>query len=110
VLTALGLTTGLVALLGIIGNQGWIDMTNCRWMFVGGFVLVLVAPLMIFLKPLRGFLCWLMIILCSCYIIYDIEMVQSGRFGIDNYVLAAMMVYADIIQLFLYVLEALARN
>eukprot|EP00389_Voromonas_pontica_P003764 GDKH01005566.1.p1 GENE.GDKH01005566.1~~GDKH01005566.1.p1 ORF type:complete len:242 (+),score=32.77 GDKH01005566.1:120-845(+) len=49
-------------------------------------------------------------LLFSCYIVYDTQLVCSGRhakyrLSIDEYVFAALNIYLDIINLFLYLLE-----
>ena len=45
------------------------------------------------------------------YIIYDVQLIIGGnhslRFGVDDYVMAALMLYLDIIQLFLFILRLL---
>ena len=47
------------------------------------------------------------------YLIYDTQLIM-GRFGneyaIDDYIIAALNIYIDIIQMFLYILSLLNRN
>ena len=48
--------------------------------------------------------------LFSFYIIYDVQLIAGGkhqahRFGVDEYVFAALNLYMDIIQLFLHLLR-----
>jgi protein lifeguard len=48
------------------------------------------------------------VIVFGLYLIFDIEMIVGGHyceFGIDDYVIAAMQVYLDIIMLFLHILR-----
>lgn len=49
-------------------------------------------------------------ILFSFYIVYDTQMIcggkhKQGAYGVDDYVFAALNIYLDIINLFLYILE-----
>jgi len=49
-------------------------------------------------------------IIFSMYIVYDTQLIIGGRhkqceFGVDDYVFAALNIYLDIIQLFIYLLE-----
>ena len=49
-------------------------------------------------------------ILFSCYIVYDTQLIVGGshkkyQFSVDDYVFAAITLYLDIINLFLYLLE-----
>ena len=62
---------------------------------------------------LQGFLNWLFIALFSCYIVWDVQMIVGGKhqranqFGPDDYIIAAIALYLDIVNLFLYLLELL---
>jgi FtsH-binding integral membrane protein len=51
----------------------------------------------------------LIICLLSVYIIWDTQMIIGGKkryqFSIDDYVIAAMILYSDIITIFLYILQ-----
>merc|ERR1719316_1811256 len=49
-------------------------------------------------------------ILFSCYIVYDTQLICGGKhkkhqFGVDDYVFAALNIYLDIINLFLYLMS-----
>lgn len=50
----------------------------------------------------------------SMYLVYDTQKIMGGRhaqqFGIDDYVFAAIQLYLDIINLFLYILQLLGRR
>ena len=51
----------------------------------------------------------------SCYIVYDTQLIVGGRhakhkFGVDDYVFAALNIYLDIINLFLYILQMLNQR
>lgn len=61
---------------------------------------------------LHTFCCSLGILLFGIYLIIDTQMIMGGKrmkFTIDNYVAAAMLLYLDIIQIFLYALSMM-RN
>mmetsp|Transcript_39990 Transcript_39990/g.113080 ORF Transcript_39990/g.113080 Transcript_39990/m.113080 type:complete len:244 (-) Transcript_39990:179-910(-) len=57
--------------------------------------------------------CCLGILIFSFYLIFDTQMIM-GRgelaLGVDDYVFAALQLYIDIIQLFLYILELVGRR
>ena len=51
-------------------------------------------------------------LLFSCYIVYDTQLIVGGQhkkhqFGVDDYVFAALNIYLDIINLFVYLLRLL---
>ena len=57
--------------------------------------------------------CCVGVMLFGFYLIIDTQMIMGGRqveLSIDEYVLAAMLLYIDIIQIFLYLLKILGGN
>lgn len=64
-------------------------------------------------EPLRLLYCFLGLILYSIYLIFDTQLVM-GKFGIeysiDDYIIASMNIYIDIIQIFIYILSILNRK
>lgn len=64
---------------------------------------------MLFSSPImHKIYCCFGILLFSFYLIYDTQMIMGKgelRLGVDDYVFAALQLYLDIIQLFLYILE-----
>ena len=64
-------------------------------------------------EPLRLFYCFLGLILYSIYLIFDTQLVM-GKFGIeysiDDYIIASLNIYIDIIQIFIYILSILSRK
>lgn len=64
------------------------------------------APVPPFMKTIQGLFG---VILFSFYIIYDTQMIVGGshkvQFDVDDYVFAALNLYLDIINMFLYMLE-----
>lgn len=115
VITAASLTAGVVFALTLYAFTTKTDFT-----YYGGFLFVATALLLLF--GLFSFLfgevvntiyCVLGVLLFSVYLIYDTQLVM-GKFGneyeIDDYIIAALMIYLDIIQIFLYLLELLGRG
>lgn len=52
----------------------------------------------------------LIIVLLSVYIVWDTQMIVGGKhkkyqLSLDDYVIAAMILYSDIITIFLYILQ-----
>lgn len=84
--------------------------------FVGCFVLSLIFMIVAIAMP--KFCTWWYILICfmgvllfSLYIIYDTQLILGKlgiAFGIDDYIIAAMNIYLDIINLFLYILRIVA--
>jgi FtsH-binding integral membrane protein len=109
------LTFGVTASLTIYACTTKTDFTVC-----GGFLFCCVAILFMWgmFCIIFGFIantlyCVLGLIVYSLYLIYDTQLVM-GKFGsefdIDDYVYAALNIYIDIIQIFLYILQILGRR
>jgi FtsH-binding integral membrane protein len=61
---------------------------------------------------LTNLYCCFGVILFGIYLVIDTQMIIGGRrfeISTDDYVLAALVLYIDIIQLFLYILRMLSR-
>ncbi len=110
VITAMGILLGIVIGLTIFSFMTSIDFTKC------GMVLVIFGFGFLFFG-LFGFLfgqwlnclyCTIGVILFSLYLIFDTQLIL-GQFGkqysIDDYVFAALALYLDIINLFVYLLR-----
>jgi protein lifeguard len=57
--------------------------------------------------------CCLGVILFGIYLIIDTQMIMGGRsveLAVDQFYLAAMLLYIDIIQIFLYILQLLSNK
>lgn len=57
--------------------------------------------------------CTLGVILFGIYLIIDTQLILGGKrlqFSIDDYAAAAMLLYIDIIQIFMYILAMLKKN
>jgi protein lifeguard len=109
------LTVGVTASLTIYACTTKTDFTFC-----GGILFCMVTILFIWglFSMIFGFIsntlyCILGLIVYSIYLIYDTQLVM-GKFGvefdIDDYVYAALNIYIDIIQIFLYILQLLAKK
>lgn len=109
------LTLGVTASLTIYACTTKTDFTFC-----GGILFCLVTILFIWglFSIIFGFIantlyCILGLIVYSIYLIYDTQLVM-GKFGvefdIDDYVFAALNIYIDIIQIFLYILQLLGKK
>lgn len=94
--------------------------TDVDFTFLGGLLFSCAAIMLvwsiysiIFGVVLNSFYCALGVIVYSIYLIFDTQLIM-GKFGvefnIDDYVYAALMIYIDIIQLFLYILQMLGKK
>lgn len=73
-----------------------------------------VWPLMIFCwiwpsKLLYNILCFFVIILTSIFIIWDTKMIMT-KLKLDEYIIGALMLYVDIVQLFMWLLSLMGNN
>ncbi len=55
------------------------------------------------------------VLLFSCYLVYDTQLIIGGKhakfqFSVDDYVFAALNLYLDIINLFIYILQLLNQR
>ena len=54
-------------------------------------------------------ICVLGALLFSIYIVFDTRMIMK-KLAVDEYIIGALMIYIDIIQLFLYILALFGNN
>lgn len=118
VFLAVGVTAIIVFALTLFACQTSIDFT-----LYGGVLFCFLIALLIF-----GFICAVFVpsgqvsllntvysclgaLLFSFYLVYDIQLIMGGKhkysIGVDEYVLAALSIYLDIINLFLFILSLL---
>jgi FtsH-binding integral membrane protein len=104
---------GLVAVLTVYAYNTKTDFTT-PWAVMLAFITSIVMFIMFFLinwtPAMQTFYCSLGIFVFGLYLIIDTQMVMgNGSFAIsmDDYVVAALLIYIDIIQLFLYILTLL---
>lgn len=116
VLAAAILTAVTVGALAIYAVTTKDDFTYCGgalWVFF--FIVLTGTMLCIFMRLYvsRILLSCLIIFICCFYIIYDIQLLtgeRSQEFSIDDYIFVAMIIYIDIMRLFLEILKLLGRK
>lgn len=111
---------GLLTLAVTISLTVYAFTTKTDFTMCGGLLFCLVTILfiwgifsIIFGPILNTVYCVLGLMVYSIYLIYDTQLIM-GKFGveynIDDYIYAALNIYLDIIQIFLYILELLGRR
>lgn len=60
-------------------------------------------------KLIFNIICFAVVILTSIYIIYDTKLIMK-KLGLDDYVIGAIMLYADVVQIFLCLLSLFGSN
>ena len=91
------------------------DFTVCGPMlFVLGFAFVFICPLFfMFTDKLRVFWALCGVLIFSFYLLFDTQLIMGGKryeIGIDDYIMAAMILYLDIINIFLQLLKLFGNN
>ena len=116
VIIAVALTAALV-----FGITYYSCKTTANFAFLGAFLWGLLACsllsiiLMMFAIFMPRFITWWYILVCflgvmtfSIYLIIDTQLIMGKcgvQFGVDDYVLAALNIYIDIVYLFIYILR-----
>ena len=111
VLMAALLTTGLTIILTLYACFTKKDFTVC----MTGMILVLYAFIsfglfMVFFGPsyyIRMLFCCIGVVIYGIYLVIDTQMIVGGRkheLDYDDYILGSVMLYVDIIGLFIYIL------
>jgi len=107
------LTATMVIALTIYAFTTKTDFTYCGAFLFALVAVLLVASIMaIFIRNryLQLAISVFAVLLFSMYIVYDTQLIvgnQSTKLSVDDYVYAAMMLYIDIIQLFIEILKLL---
>ena len=114
VLTALGLTAGVV--VGITVYAFWTDRDFTGWgmgLCIASFGLFFFGLFGLFFGEwVNTLYCLFGVVLFGIYLIYDTQLVlgKFGReYGIDDYIFAAINIYIDIINLFIFILRLLGK-
>ena len=92
--------------------------TKTDFTYFGGLMFVLLCCLMgiglvslfIHLKIIKVIYCFASLMLFSVYLIYDTQLIvgqHSMKFEIDDYVIASLTIYLDLINIFLDILQLL---
>ncbi len=116
VLAAAVLTAAVVVGLTVYAITTKTDFTYCGGAMWAFFFVVLTCTIMSFFLRGRVAQVWisgLIIFMMSFYIIYDTQVIVGNhelKLEIDDYVFAAMMLYIDIVRLFLEILKILGRK
>lgn len=117
VLCAAALTAAVTVALTIYAFTTKTDFTWCGGLLFAGVCILIVTGILGWIWRFNRFTyilyCAGGVFVYSIYLIYDTQLI-SGKFGeafeIDDYVLAAVNVYLDIINLFLYILRILGAS
>ena len=116
VLTAAIMTLGVTIALTLYAFTTKGDFTMYGGLlFVAGFILLMVGFMMKFTNNSYLNLAYSVfgVILYSIYLIYDTQLIAGGKkyqLSLDDYIIGALMLYLDIILLFLKILEILNHN
>ena len=85
------------------------------WLWgIGAALSFAIWPLILFCiifpsKLLFNALCFLIVILTSIYIVFDTKLIMK-KLDLDDYIIGALLLYIDIIQLFMYLLALFGGN
>nr|BAN20562.1 nmda receptor glutamate-binding chain [Riptortus pedestris] len=118
VMLAMGMTAAITLGLTLFAFQTKIDFTACGGALLALLLILLIGGIFGFFFPSRiwqtalaGFGAFLM----SLYIVYDTQLMMGGKhkyaLSPEEYVFAALNLYLDIVNLFLYILQIIGgRN
>jgi len=112
VLIAVGITAGVTFCLTIFAFQTKIDFTVCGGMLCAVLMIFVLAGFLLMFLPKTK---WTMIgfgsvgaLIFSLYIVYDTQLMMGGKhkysLSPEEYIFAALNIYLDIINLFMYIL------
>lgn len=117
VLIAAILTLGVTIALTLFALFTKTDFTVCIGLiYVLSFSTIIVLILMLSIgtsNALYYFFCWLCVIFYGLFLIIDIQLVAGGkRYGLshEDYIVGAMMIYIDIVMLFLEILKIFGKR
>ena len=112
VLTAIATTSAMVFGLTIFACCCNMKLT---WLWgIAAAASFAIWPLIIFCwiypsKLLFNIICFVIVILTSIYIVFDTKMIMK-KLKLDEYIVGALLLYIDIIQLFMYLLALMGGN
>jgi len=90
-----------------LGSMIWVFSTMFFLFFIFWWFAFFTSPVMWIVYNLFG------VLIYSVYLIYDTQLVAGGKryeLSMDDYVIAALIVYLDIIMIFLYLLQMLGGS
>eukprot|EP00803_Ostreobium_quekettii_P000878 evm.model.scf_713.2 EVM.evm.TU.scf_713.2 scf_713:32155-34696(+) len=112
VVLAFFLTAGVTVGLSLFAMQTKYDITMLGGVLYSAlWILLLCSLIMIFIpgvRVLQTVYAGLGALLFSAYLVYDVQLIAGGRqleIGLDDYVPAALNIYLDVINIFLYILQ-----
>jgi len=108
IVTTAFMSVGLTAIATCISNE-----INWCW-GVTGSLLFAIIPFVYFALSkealmIQNLICFLGTIVISVYIVIDSKSIMR-RLELDEYIIGALMLYCDIIQLFLFLLSLMGRK
>lgn len=117
VLIAMGICFVLCMALYLFATQTAIDFTASMGILLIFAIALLVLSILYIFFPSEG-LTWILLIggvvMLSIYFVVDIQLMMGGhhKFSLapEDYILAATLLYVDIIYLFLYILMILGKS
>lgn len=119
VLIAIGATAALVTGLTVFALNTSHDFTGYGpYLFAGCWAMLIAGFLFMFIpypNPLHKIYAGCVLILFAFYLVYDTQLVVGGdhrsyQLTVDDYVFGALIIYMDIIQIFLQLLELLGKR
>eukprot|EP00515_Schizochytrium_aggregatum_P006842 CAMPEP_0202078638 /NCGR_PEP_ID=MMETSP0964-20121228/6050_1 /ASSEMBLY_ACC=CAM_ASM_000500 /TAXON_ID=4773 /ORGANISM="Schizochytrium aggregatum, Strain ATCC28209" /LENGTH=279 /DNA_ID=CAMNT_0048645951 /DNA_START=117 /DNA_END=956 /DNA_ORIENTATION=- len=118
VIMAAGITLGIVAVLGLYAVTTKSDLTGMGPYLFVGVIGLMTFGLILWFVPLdkvktahKVYAC-LGVLIFSAFLVYDLQLVVGGKhrrfqFSVDDYILASLVLYMDIINIFLDILRLL---
>jgi len=112
VLAAAGMTSVMTVALTIYACTTKTDFTACGALFfcifIGVILLSIISMFMSFVAWWHPFMSAIMVIIYGLYVIYDTQLIAGGgqhELSMDDYVIGAMILYVDIMMMFLELLR-----
>jgi FtsH-binding integral membrane protein len=118
VLLALVTVTGITLALTLFAFQTKYDFTGWGpYLLVATLVLLVFGFVLIFVRNeiAQKVYCGIGALVFSLYLVYDTQLIAGGshrkhQFNVDDYAMAAICLYIDIIQLFIYLLALMGNR
>ena len=111
ILEAAALTTVVFGALSLFACQTKIDFTVYSGLLYSLLVSLVVWGIFcsLFGFSTNGLYSWLGTLVFCGYVVIDTQMIMN-KFGVDDYIIAAIELYLDILNLFLYILSILTES
>ena len=118
VIQALAITLSIVLVLTLYAINTTTDVTSYTNLLAGagmGFVVMILVGMLCHSSAFQMLISMSGACLFSIYIVWDIQMIVGGKhrqlsFGEDEYVLASLMLYLDVVNLLLMILDMLGAK